>query len=75
MKKKYIPTFLLICSALLTIGFAVHLFFDYTLRYEYGSSPFVLYVIVRFAEYMLLAIGCFVGGMILRKKSKRGNLK
>ena len=70
MKKKYIPAFLFICAALLTIGFAVHLYFDYTLRYEYGSAPFALYVIERFAEYLILAIGCLITGIIMCKKKR-----
>ena len=69
MKKKYLPLILFICAALLTAGFAIHLFFDYTLRYEFGSAPFWLYVAERFIEYMLLAIACFTAGMILRKRS------
>ena len=70
MKKKYIPTFLFICAALLTIGFAVHLYFDYTLHYEYGSAPFEVYVIERLVEYMILAIGCIVAGIIIQKKKR-----
>lgn len=71
MKKKYIPTFLFVCSALLTIGFAVHLYFDYTLHYEFGSSPFWFYIIVRFVEYMILAVICFSCGIIIRNKAKK----
>ena len=70
MKRKYLSVLLWICAALLTAGFAVHLYFDYTLRYEYGSAPFELYVIERFAEYMILAVGCFIAGILLRKKGK-----
>lgn len=69
MNKKFIPAFLFVCSALLTIGFAVRLYFDYTIHYEYGSAPFWLYIAVRFGEFMLLAIGCLVGGIIIRKKA------
>lgn len=72
MKKKYLPVFLLICSALLSIGFAVHLYYDYTLHYEFGSAPFWLYIAVRFVEYMILAIGCFVVGIVIRKNAKKG---
>ena len=70
MKKKFYHTFLFVCSALLTIGFAVRLYYDYTLQYEFGSAPFWLYIAVRFVEFMLLAIGCFVAGIIIRKKAK-----
>lgn len=73
MKKKTIPVLLLLCAALLTTGFTVRLIFDYILHYQYGSAPFALYVIERFAEYMLPASGCFIAGMILRKKMKRGD--
>ena len=69
MKKKFMPAFLFICSALLTIGFVARLYFDYTMHYEYGSAPFWLYVAVRFVEFMILAISCFVVGIIMRKKA------
>lgn len=75
MKKKFIPAFLFICSTLLTIGFAVRLYFDYTVHYEYGSAPFWLYMAIRFVEFMILAIGCFVAGIIMRKKAKENDLK
>ena len=69
-KGKYVSAFLFICSVLLTVGFAVRLYFDYTLQYEFGSAPFWLYAAVRFCEYMLPAIGCLAVGIIVRKKAK-----
>ncbi|MBO2515975.1 MAG: hypothetical protein CW338_01685 [Clostridiales bacterium] len=69
MKKKFVSVFLMICAALFAAGFAAHLYFDYTLHYEYGSAPFRLYVIERFAEFTVPAIGCFAAGMLLRRKA------
>lgn len=75
MKKKFIPAFLFVCSALLTIGFAASLNFDYTLHYAFGSAPFWLYMAVRFVEFMILAIGCFAAGIVMRKKEKENEKK
>lgn len=64
-----------VCSALLTIGFAAHLYLDCTLHYKYGSAPFWLYIAVRFVEFMILAISCFVAGIIMRKKANGNDHK
>ena len=74
-EKEIHACFLFICSPLLTIGFVARLYFDYTMHYEYGSAPFWLYVAVRFVEFMILAIGCFVAGIIMRKKAKGNDRK
>jgi len=66
--RKYIPTVLFVCSALLVIGFVLRLYFDYTLYYEFGSVPFWVYILERFVEYMLAAIGCLAVGAVLNRK-------
>lgn len=71
MKKKPISVLLFLCAVLLTAGFAAHLCFDYTLHYAYGSSPFWLYVTVRFIEFMIPAVVCLACGMMMKKKVKK----
>lgn len=71
MKKEKYCLFLYIMSALLVVGFAIRLGADYFKNYEFGSSPFYLYVIERFAEFILPAIACFAVGRILKKKFGR----
>lgn len=68
MKKDKYWLFLYIMAALLVVGFAIRLGADYYKNYEFGSSPFYLYVIERFAEFILPAIACFAAGHILKKK-------
>lgn len=71
MNKKILPTALYIITALLVIGFGVRLGVDYFKLYEFGSSPFYVYIIVRFAEFIIPAILCFVIGFILQKKERK----
>lgn len=66
--KKVIPMILYSIAVLLTIGFAVSLYSDYTVYYPWGSAPFYVYVLGRFAEFMVAAIGCFLLGVVFRKK-------
>ncbi|MDO4815652.1 MAG: hypothetical protein Q4A83_03485 [Bacillota bacterium] len=72
MKKEKYSLFLYITAALLVIGFAIRLGADYFYNYELGSSPFYLYIIERFAEFILPAIACIAAGHILKKKLCKG---
>lgn len=73
MKKNTISTFLFICAALLTVGFAVRLYCDYAISYAYGSAPFYLYVAERLISFMLPAAACLIAGFVVRKKMRSEN--
>ena len=56
-------------EAMLLALFIYSIYKDYTIYYPYGSSPFYLYIIERFIEFIVPAIVLFiVGKRIIKKK-------
>lgn len=71
MKKERFPLFLYIISVLLVFGFIICLSADYLYKYEFGSAPFYIYVLFRFAEFLIPAILIFVAARILKIKQNQ----
>lgn len=68
MKKDKVWIFFIVLACLFIIGFAIRLCIDYFDLYEFGSSPFWLYIAVRFVEFIIPAIASFIVGLVLKKK-------
>lgn len=69
MKKSNIYKFLYVVSALLVLGFAIHLGVD---MYRYNkvltSAPRYVFVIAHAIEYLLPGFILFVIGIVLKRK-------
>lgn len=66
--KKVLSTALFALAGVLAVLFTVFLIRDYRTAYEFGSSPFYLYVAVRAAEFLIPAAVGVVAGIMIRKK-------
>ena len=60
-----------ILSAFFTVAFTVFLSRDYFRSYAFGSAPFYVYVLVRAIEFLLPAVICLIGGIVIRKRRGR----
>ena len=69
MKKSILRTSVLVAAVILILLFAVMLIKDYVVSYEFGSSPFYLYIIVRAIEFLLPASVLTVIGFLLKEKN------
>lgn len=69
MEKENVHKFLLGISALLVLGFAVHIIVD-AVRYDsmLTSFPFYAFIIAHVVEYLIPALIICVAGLICKKK-------
>lgn len=69
MKKAWYAKFILIVSAVLTIGFCIRLGADYwTYNAAANSAPFYVFILERAFEFLLPAAILLAVGLILKKK-------
>lgn len=67
MKKK-ISNVLFVLAGVLAAAFIGMIIWDACAHYQFGSSPFYVYVLVRGLEFLLPAVISAVIAIILRKK-------
>lgn len=72
MKLKYISAALLVLSAIFVLCFVVFTAKDcylYPIRYQYGSSPLYLYIVVNAVLFLPPALVCFVVSRFMSRKT------